>query len=402
MTDRPLVIHVTTTDISLALLLGPQLVAFRDAGFDVAGASAPGPYVEELKAAGIGHFPLRHASRSMAPLRDVKALAELWSLFRALRPDVVHTHNPKPGLYGRAAARGARVPVVVNTVHGLYASPTDRARKKAVVYSLERMAATCSDMELVQNPEDLAVLSRLGIPDSRLQLLGNGIDLRRFDPSLVSSAGTAQVRAEIGVGPGDVVCGVVGRLVWEKGIGEVFEAAARLKEHHPALRFVVIGPVDRDKQESISDVDIARARREGIIFLGLRRDMERLYPAMDLFVLASHREGFPRSAMEAAAMGLPVIATDIRGCRQVVANGETGLLVPACDAPALAEAIARLATQPALRTSMGAAGAAKARREFDQQTVIESTLATYRSLLGRPPGHGFGSRSPRSGRFKLR
>jgi glycosyltransferase involved in cell wall biosynthesis len=106
--------------------------------------------------------------------------------------------------------------------------------------------------------------------------------------------------------------------------------------------------------------------------------------------------------MEAAAMGLPVIATNIRGCRQVVADGETGLLVPARDAPALAEAIARLATQPSLRASMGAAGVAKARREFDQQTVIDSTLATYRSLLGRPPDQGFGPRSPRSGRFKLR
>lgn len=383
MTGRPLVIHVTTTDISLALLLGPQLIAFREAGFDVAGASAPGPYVEELAAAGIGHFPLRHASRSMAPFRDLMALGELRSLFRAVRPDIVHTHNPKPGIYGRLAARNARVPVVVNTVHGLYASPTDPDWKKACVYTLERIAATCSDMELVQNPEDVAVLSRLRIPMSRLRYLGNGIDLRRFDPDAMTPEEMAAVRAEIGVFPGDVVCGVVGRLVWEKGIGEVFDAAARLRETHPAIKFVVIGPGDPGKPGSVGVDELARARRAGVIFLGLRRDMERLYKAMDLFVLASYREGFPRSAMEAAAMGLPVIATDVRGCRQVVDHEQTGLLVPVRDAPALAAAITRLATRPTLRASMGAKGAVKARREFDQNSVIDTTIAAYQELLAQ-------------------
>ena len=108
------------------------------------------------------------------------ALVELWRLFRRLRPDIVHTHNPKPGLYGRVAARAAGVPGVVNTVHGLYASPEDRVSRRAVVYALERAASMCSGAELVQNPEDLQVLSRLGVPSDKLVLLGNGVDLQRF------------------------------------------------------------------------------------------------------------------------------------------------------------------------------------------------------------------------------
>ncbi|MDQ3896982.1 MAG: glycosyltransferase, partial [Actinomycetota bacterium] len=181
--SRPRLVHVTTTDISLALLLGPQLRAFADAGFAVSTASAPGPYVEQLRDWGIAHVPLQHATRSFAPHRDVRALAELRAVFRSLRPDVVHTHNPKPGIYGRLAARAAGVPVVVNTVHGLYAQPGDPWPKRAFVYGLERVAAACSHAELVQNPEDLETLAAIGVPRRKLRLLGNGVDLSRFEPA---------------------------------------------------------------------------------------------------------------------------------------------------------------------------------------------------------------------------
>ena len=135
---RPLLVHVTTTDISLEWLLGPQLEAFAAAGFEVVGVSAPGPYVEALEARGIRHVPLHHGTRSFALAEDARALPELVSIFRRLRPVIVHTHNPKPGLYGRVAARIARVPVVVNTVHGLYAQRQDPFAKRALVYSIER------------------------------------------------------------------------------------------------------------------------------------------------------------------------------------------------------------------------------------------------------------------------
>ena len=377
---RPRLVHVTTADISLSLLLGPQLRAFRDAGYEVIGASAPGPFVAELESWGIEHRPLAHATRAMAPHRDAAALAELYRLFRDLRPAVVHTHNPKPGVYGRLAARAARVPAVVNTVHGLYALPEDSWRKRTVVYSLERLAARGSDAELVQNPEDIDTLLRIGVPSSKVRLLGNGVDLDRFtlpDPTV-----RAEVRAELGVGPDTVVCGVVGRLVWEKGYREVFAAARRLRTTAPDALVVVVGPDDPQKADGVDAAAIAAAEADGVRFLGMRDDVERLYAGMDLYVLASYREGFPRSAMEAAASGLPVVATDIRGCRQVVESGRTGLLVPVRDAVALGEAIATIAHDADLRRAMAVRARAKAEAEFDQRTQIRITLETYARLLG--------------------
>jgi glycosyltransferase involved in cell wall biosynthesis/ribosomal protein S18 acetylase RimI-like enzyme len=378
---------VTTTDISLALLLGPQLRAFRDAGYEVIGASAPGPYVAGLEADGIRHVPLVHATRSMAPLEDARALVELTRRFRELRPDVVHTHNPKPGVYGRLAARLAGVPAVVNTVHGLYALPDDPLPKRTVVYGLERIAASCSGVELVQNPEDVPVLRRLGIRPEKVQLLGNGVDLARFAPQAPPggrSGRGAALREEWGVRAGDVVVGLVGRLVAEKGYREVFEAAAALRASHPHVRFVIVGPDEPDKADGLTaaerDQAAARAR---LLFLGARRDVEDCYAACDLYVLASWREGFPRSAMEAAAMGLPIVATDIRGCRQVVEHGRTGLLVPVRDPAALAGAIRELVDDEPRRRAMGEAARAKARREFDQQRQIDLTLAVYERLLAR-------------------
>ncbi len=383
VTRRPRIIHVTTTDISLSLLLGPQLRAFAAAGYEVIGASAPGPHVEELESWGIRHVPLANATRSMAPHRDLQALFELRSLFRNLAPDLVHTHNPKPGLYGRFAARLAGIPAVVNTVHGLYALPEDPLAKRAVVYSLERAAAACSDAELLQNIEDIDVLRKLRVPEHKLHLLGNGVDLTRFDPAAVDAARVAELRTTMGAEPDDIVVGVVGRLVWEKGYREVFEAAARLRTMAPRVHVVVIGPSDTAKEDAITLKDIAHAEREGgIRFLGMRDDLEDLYPAMDLYVLASYREGFPRSAMEAAAMGRPLVVTDVRGCRQVVDDGVTGKLVPVGDARALADAIAAIAGDDETRLAMGRAGREKARREFDDRKVIDITLGVYRRILG--------------------
>ncbi len=384
MGARPRLVHVTTTDMSLALLLGPQLEAFAEAGFEVIGISAPGPFVTQLREAGLAHQALAHATRSNAPAHDVLAMAELRSMFRRLRPDIVHTHNPKPGVYGRLAAKAAGVPSIVNTVHGLYALPEDPWPKRALIYGLERVAAMCSHAELVQNPEDVETLARLGVPRAKLRLLGNGVDLDRFDRRRVDQRVRDETRRELGVGPDDVLCGAVGRLVWEKGYRELFAAASIVRRRHPHARLVVIGPLDPDKDDGLTAADQERATRDsGVIFLGMRDDMTELYAAMDLYVLASYREGFPRSAMEAAAVGLPVVATDIRGCRQVVTDGVTGLLVAPRDATALATAVSSLVEDADRRRSMGEAASAKASRQFDQQQVIATTLAVYDELRQR-------------------
>jgi len=387
-------VHVTTTDISLVLLLGPQLRAFADAGMEVIGVSAPGPWADQLPEWGARHEPLHHATRSADPMEDALALAELTRLLRKIRPDVVHTHNPKPGLYGRLAARLARVPVVVNTVHGLYATADDPLAKRLAVYSAERAASLCSHAELVQNPEDLEVLRRLGVPERKLVLLGNGVDLERFRPRH-APAEVAEARRSLGLETDKVVVGTVARLVWQKGLRELFAAAAALRERCPDLVFCVVGPGDPEKADALGTEDIEQAKSLGnVTFAGLRHDVEKVYPAFDLFALPSYREGFSRTAMEAAACGVPVVASDIRGCRQVVDDGVTGLLVPARDSQALAAAVEELAGDAQRRHAMGKAAAAKAEAEFDDRRVAATTLAVYRRLLGNRARRRPGSRAP--------
>jgi glycosyltransferase involved in cell wall biosynthesis len=188
------------------------------------------------------------------------------------------------------------------------------------------------------------------------------------------------VRDELGAGPGTIVVGMVGRMVAEKGYPELFEAAAQLDG-----RYVVaaIGPDDPAKPDAVTAGQRAAAERAGVVFLGQRDDVERLYAAMDVFVLPSHREGFPRAAMEAAATGLPIVATDVRGCRQVVDDGVTGLLVPVRDPSRLASAIAALGADAELRRRMGAAAAQKARSSFDERRVVDIVLSTYADVARR-------------------
>lgn len=375
---RAKVLHLTTTDISLELLLGPQLEAFIAAGYDVHAASAPGPFVDAIRARGVTFHELKHSTRSMSIGSDLRAAREVYKLFRRLQPDIVHTHNPKPGVYGRIGARVARVPAIVNTVHGLYAQPTDPLPRKAAVYGLERLAACFSHAELVQNDEDVATLRKLRVPAAKLQVLGNGIDLGRFRPDVDHRDA---VRAQIGADRDTVVVGAIGRLVAEKGYLELFEAWEQVTRAHPTAKLVVVGPHEPDKADALDPALVSRAIDSGVTLLGHRDDVERIYPALDLYVLASHREGFPRSAMEAAASGVALVVTDIRGCRQVVDHESNGVLVPVRNAGALAANLIDLIDDDERRTAMGRAGLAKAAADFDQQRVIDITLATYERLL---------------------
>lgn len=392
------VAHLTTVDTSLRYLVFPQLLAVVAEGGEAVGISAPGKWVSELTGAGVSHRPLPSSTRGMNPLADLQAARELWRVLRREHFDVLHTHNPKPGLYGRVVGRLAGVPIVVHTTHGLFATTEDRWSKRALVYLAEAFASRFSDAELVQNPEDLALMNRLRlVPRHRAALLGNGVDLGRFDPAGPAGDRRAELRAELGAGPDQVVVGTVGRLVREKGYPELFDAAELLGERYLV---VAIGQDDPDKADALSAQLIERARSAGVRFLGMRPDVEGLYAAMDVFVLASHREGLPRAAMEAAAMGLPAVATDVRGCRQVVEHDVTGLLVPVRDPTALAEAIRRLGEDVGLRQRMGAAGRQRALGHFDERHVVAKVMATYEEVARRK-GLDAPARRPRQPRRVL-
>jgi len=381
-TGAPRVAHVTTVDLSLRYLLLNQLERIRDEGYEVAGISADGPDVAVIEAHGIPHFAVP-MTRRFTPLADLRALWALTRLMRRERFDIVHTHTPKAGLLGQLAARLSGVPVVVNTLHGFYFhDDTDPLPRRFYIW-MERLAARCSDSILSQNEEDIgtAIAERIAPPEL-LKWLGNGIDVTRFDRRRLSDASLQALREEIGLEADSRVVGFVGRLVEEKGILDLLEAAKSVAATVPEARFLIVGPYDEEKPDALrSDV----AERYGIAdrcrFLGMRDDMPELYALMDVLVLPSYREGFPRAPMEASAMGVPAVVTDIRGCRETVEPGVNGLLVPVGDVDALARALVELLTDEPRRRRMGEAGRAIAEERFDEQKVFERVLEEYERLL---------------------
>ena len=306
---RPLrVAHLTTVDMSLSLLLATELRHDVEAGFEVFGLSTPGPYVADVTALGVTHVPLPALTRAWNPQRDLAAARELATVLRRLDLDVLHTHNPKTGVLGRVLGRLTRVPVVVNTCHGLWIAPADRRVKKVAVIGAEAVAGRFSHAELYQNETDRQTMSRwVGGP--RQRTVGNGVDLTRFRPD---PQARARVRAELGVADDELLVGGVGRLVAEKGIAEYAAAARALAGK---ARFVWVGMADKDKPDAVRDL------QGGVELLGSRNDMPAVYAALDVFVLPSYREGFSRSGMEAAACRVASVLSDIRGCREVGRDG---------------------------------------------------------------------------------
>ncbi|MEX2556725.1 MAG: glycosyltransferase family 4 protein [Actinomycetota bacterium] len=379
--ERLRVVHITTIDLTLWYMLRPQLRRLAAEGYEVSAISAPGACVPLLEAEGIRHIPWHAATRGWSLGADLRAFFELYRILRRERFDIVHTHNPKPGVLGRVAARLAGVPCVVNTQHGLYAMPEDRPARKGAVLGIEWIAARFSDSELFQSAEDRAWAARLRIarpPKGRL--LGNGIDLTLFDPEAVPTERIERLREELGIPAGKVVVGAVGRMVAEKGYRELFEAAAAVRADHPEAVFLVVGGSDPEKWDSIPPDEMTRAR-EHTIFAGHRDDVRDLMALMDVFVLASWREGLPRSAIEAAAMARPLVLTDIRGCREVVRDGIEGFLVPPRNAKHLAAAIEKLVADEGLRAKLGSAARTRAVEWFDERRVEEIIVREYRRVL---------------------
>lgn len=365
--------------MSLALLLGTELTVDVEQGHEVFGLSAPGPYVERVQALGVTHVPIDSLTRSWSPASDARAFLSLVRTIRSLNLDVLHTHNPKTGVMGRIAGRLAGVPVVVNTCHGLWARPEDSVGKRAFVYGLEALAARFSDYELFQNADDQETLRRF-LKTGKHRVVGNGVDLDRFthDPE-----GRKRVRAELGIADDELLVGTVGRRVREKGLAEFAEVARGL---HGKATFVWVGPKD-DTDAFAETIDTGALR-----FVEERADMPDVYSAFDIFVLASHREGFSRASMEASACGLPMVLSNIRGCREIGEDSVHLLLADPHDVPALTRAVDRFIDSAPLREQLARAARERAHGEFDQRSVARASLDTYAAVAaGKRPSLGPGS-----------
>lgn len=392
MSARIPIVHLVNTDFFGRFLMLGQLLALRDAGFAPRLVAGPGPLIPEIEAAGIPVTVLA-SSRRIAPLADLVTLGRLARILRASGAWLVHTHNPKLNLLGPLAARLAGVPRVATTVHGYYFHEGMPGAARAAFQTLERVSSACADVVFTQSREDYETALRAGLcPPGKLEHLGNGVDLSRFDPHRVKPDDVARTREMIGIPANAPVVGIVGRMVREKGYLEFLEAAAIVARVHPGAHFVAAGPDERwQKPDALRREEVlALSQRDPALrgkfhALGLRQDLPELFAAMDVVALPSHREGFPRSLIEAAAMARPIVATDIRGCREVVRDGENGFLVPVKDTAALADRIEALLSRPDVAAEMGARGRVIALRH-DEREVSRRVVAGYERLLSSPVG----------------
>jgi glycosyltransferase involved in cell wall biosynthesis len=385
------VLQLCAVDFTAYHLLRPLGEGLRRAGFDVTFCCSPGEGLELLQRAGFGVAAVP-ISRNYNLARHFVSFIRLLRLMRRGRFDIVHAHTPVAGLIGRVAARIAGVPLVVYTAHGFYFHEGMHPSVRQFFIGLERFAGRHSDLIFVQSEEDWreAIHERVA-PTSKLIHIGNGVELELFGRERHVEQ-VERLRRELGIGHGNVV-GFVGRIVREKGAVEFARAAVRIRQSHPKTRFVMVGaPLESDRDGCWGEIE--RIREEGglagdLVLTGYRQDVPALLALFDLFVLPSHREGMPRALIEAMATGLPVVATDIRGCREEVIDGVTGILCPARDIERLAEAVCTLLDSPDTASAMGAAGRERARELFDERVIVERQVAHLEQLCRAeisPPG----------------
>jgi len=346
----------------------------------VTAVCSDGAFVPALRTQGyrIETLPIARSANPMAALRSILGLMRL---FRRERFDVLHAHTPVAALLGRIAARLAGVPLVIYTAHGFYFHDEMPFVKRRLYMALEWLGGRLTDYLFTQSAEDAAAAVRHGIMCAdRVLAIGNGVSVARFDPA---KQDRVAARRELDIPAHAPVIGIVGRLVQEKGYVEFLLAAEAVGMQYPDAYFLVVGERLASDHNAHIDQELARARQAlgaRLIFAGMREDVPAMLAAMDVFCLPSYREGMPRTIIEAMMMGKPVVATNIRGAREEVMEGQTGLLVPTRDPKALAQAFIGLLDDPVLRERMGQAGRERALALYDEQRIVETQVAKVREL----------------------
>lgn len=379
------VAHITTIDMSLRFLMLDQMNSLQSAGYDVVGISTIGENVPIIEAAGIKHFNVP-ITRKISPLQDLHSLLQLYKLFRHEKFTIVHTHNPKPGLLGQIAACLAGVPIVVNTLHGFYFHTHMPSMQYHLFSNLERIAAYCSDVILSQSQEDIETAIRLNIcSPEKIEYLGNGINIETFSPKKFSLFERENLRQVLNIDIDAPIVGFVGRLAARrKGFLDFLKVGQLLVAQMPNIRFLIIGSADIGKPDAVSpEVAADFGIADNCVFMGNcpNEDMPSYYSVMDVLVLPSLFEGVPRSVMEAAAMGVPAIVSDVKGNREAVEHNRNGLLFPWGDIDALLSALMTLLSDPEERKRMGENGRLLAEERFDEQHVFAKVKSTYARLL---------------------
>jgi glycosyltransferase involved in cell wall biosynthesis len=356
--------------------------AAREDGFEVLVAAPVQHHRKAIEDEGFRLFPIQLRRGLQSPIHDLGLLAQLILLYRRERPDIVHHIGLKQVLLGAISGRIARVPVMVNAITGLgflFSSDSTRASMlRIAIKPLLRWALAHPHSAVIfENEEDRIDMVSAGIVAASRTVVINGAGV---NVTLYCSSPEPE---------GIPVVLLPSRMLWDKGVGVFIEAVRILKQNGPPARYVLVGGIDRESPTAISEDQIQAWVREGIVeWWGYRDNMPEVYAASHIVTLPSYYgEGLPVALLEAAASGKPLITTRMRGCRDVVRDGDNGILVPVKDALPLAKAIVTLLESPELRQRMGKRGREIVLAEFSSKFVADKVLALYHQSIGKekPP-----------------
>lgn len=374
--------YISSVDITIKFILFDQIKFLKREGYNVYVVCSPGKWIKDIEKEKIKVKTIK-IKRKISPISDLIAFVKLFFYFKKEKFDIVHTHTQKPALLGQLAAKMAGVPIIVNTILGLYFQERDSWLKRTFFILIEKIAARCSDLIFSINRENIETIAKENIcPSKKIKYLGGWVDISRFNPSNFSDEFILSKKKELGIPSQTKIIGIVARLVKEKGYFDLFNAFSRVLKQFPNTILLIIGPEEPEKKDGFNPDIISKYHLEkNAIFFGERTDVNELYSLMDIFVLPSHREGIGISILEASAMKKPIISTNIRGCREAVDNGKTGILVPAKNSEKLAEAIVYLLLNPEKAKEMGKKGREKILKEFDERIIFNRIKREYQCLI---------------------
>jgi glycosyltransferase involved in cell wall biosynthesis len=367
------ILAICNIDLMAWVLLKQWLIGLQEAGYEVHIACAGERYMEALSELGFYMHPIS-IRRTFWPLAHFRPVFELWKIIRDGNFSAINTHSAVGAGVGRIAALLAGSQLTIYTVHGFLFHENMPAIPRWFLISMEWLLGRTTAGFMFVSEEDNRTAAATGIapPGVPAMSIFNGVDLDAFSPVTECPHDALRFKRDLGIEPDTPVIGIVGRIVREKGYLEFLEMASMVIRHHRAV-FLVVGdtlPSDRDQFGNGFRNEVARAGMTShFLFTGQTTEVPKYLRIMTMFVLPSWREGFPRSIVEAMSCGLPVIATNIRGCREAVVHEQTGLIVPLRDSAALAEAVERLLENPRMTTAMGRVARKRAVELYDYRMV---------------------------------
>lgn len=378
MSSNPKLIRACTVSDSIGFVSGIMPDLLKE--YDVGVLASPGEYWRVLDPFGDSVKRLEvPMERHISPVKDLKSLWRLIRVFRRERPHMVHSMTPKAGLLCMLAAWLCRVPRRVHTFTGLV-FPTSTGLKRKILMATDWLTCACATHIIPEGEGVKRDLLENGITRKPIRVLGygncRGIDLARFDRTPEVMAEAAKLRDESKFT--FIACG---RVVSDKGINELVAAFKRLNQEIPATRLFLLGEYEPHLDPLLPETEKEIADNDAIIEAGLQSDVRPWFAASDCAVLASYREGFPNVVIEAGAMGLPQIVTDINGANEIIVEGENGTIIPSKDADALYHAMKRMIEDTAWRESLATHAREMIASRYDKEFVKQCLLDYYHEIL---------------------